>query len=82
VPDLGDTQAELRLAVERGLPADGPSYVGLIGGLIEEQDRHPVLIDGSAGTSWSHAERSCGSSSVARLVATSALTSIRRKAST
>ncbi|MGH2869681.1 MAG: TetR/AcrR family transcriptional regulator [Solirubrobacteraceae bacterium] len=46
VPDLGDTGAELRLAVERGLPADGPSYVGLIGGLIAEQDRHPELIDG------------------------------------
>lgn len=46
VPDLGDTRAEVWLAVERGLPADGPSYVGLIGGLIAEQDRHPELIDG------------------------------------
>jgi AcrR family transcriptional regulator len=46
VPDLGDSRAELWLAVERGLPADGPSYVGLIGGLIAEQDRHPELIAG------------------------------------
>jgi AcrR family transcriptional regulator len=45
LPDLSDARAELWLAVERGLPADGPSYVGLIGGLIAEQDRHPELID-------------------------------------
>jgi AcrR family transcriptional regulator len=44
-PDLGDSRAELRRAVEQGLPADGPSYVGLIGGLIAEQDRHPELIE-------------------------------------
>jgi AcrR family transcriptional regulator len=44
-PDLGDARAELWRAVEQGLPADGPSYVGLIGGLIAEQDRHPELID-------------------------------------
>ncbi len=44
-PNLGDTRAELWRAVEQGLPADGPSYVGLIGGLIAEQDRHPELID-------------------------------------
>jgi AcrR family transcriptional regulator len=44
-PDLGDSRAELWRAVEQGLPADGPSYVGLIGGLIAEQDRHPELID-------------------------------------
>jgi AcrR family transcriptional regulator len=44
-PDLGDSRAELWRAVERGLPADGPSYVGLIGGLIAEQDRHPELIN-------------------------------------
>jgi AcrR family transcriptional regulator len=44
-PDLGDTRAELWRAVEHGLPADGPSYVGLIGGLIAEQDRYPELID-------------------------------------
>jgi AcrR family transcriptional regulator len=43
-PDLGDAQAELWYAVEHGLPADGPAYVGLIGGLIAEQDRHPELI--------------------------------------
>jgi Tetracyclin repressor-like, C-terminal domain len=46
VPNVGDTRAELWLAVERGLPADGPSYVGLIGGLVAEQDRRPALIDG------------------------------------
>ena len=43
-PDLGDTRAELWLAMERGLPADGAAYVGLIGGLIAEQERHPELI--------------------------------------
>jgi AcrR family transcriptional regulator len=42
-PDLGDSRAELWRAVEQGL--DGPSYVGLIGGLIAEQDRHPELIE-------------------------------------
>ncbi|HZO07595.1 MAG TPA: TetR-like C-terminal domain-containing protein [Solirubrobacterales bacterium] len=45
VPGLGDTEAELWLAVERGFPADGPSYVRLIGGLIAEQERHPELIE-------------------------------------
>jgi AcrR family transcriptional regulator len=44
-PDLGDSRAELWQAVKEGLPADGPAYVGLIGGLIAEQDRHPELID-------------------------------------
>src|SRR5919108_6526420 len=44
-PDLGDTRAELWQAVERGFPADGAAYVGLIGGLIAEQERHPDLID-------------------------------------
>jgi hypothetical protein len=32
-------------AVQQGLPVDGPAYVGLIGGLIAEQDRHPELIE-------------------------------------
>jgi AcrR family transcriptional regulator len=45
VPDLDDTRAELWQAVERGFPADGAAYVGLIGGLIAEQERHPELID-------------------------------------
>jgi AcrR family transcriptional regulator len=45
LPDLGDSCAELWSAVQQGLPADGPSYVGLIGGLIAEQDRHPELIE-------------------------------------
>lgn len=44
LPDLGDTRAELWQAVQHGLPANGPAYVGLIGGLIAEQDRHPELI--------------------------------------
>lgn len=44
-PDLGDTRAELWSAVEQGFPADGPAYVGLIGGLIAEQRRHPELIE-------------------------------------
>ncbi len=45
LPDFDDTRAELWHAVHWGLPADGPSYVGLIGGLIAEQDRHPELIE-------------------------------------
>jgi AcrR family transcriptional regulator len=45
VPDLGDTRAELWLAVERGFPKDGEAYVRLIGGLIAEQQRHPELIE-------------------------------------
>jgi AcrR family transcriptional regulator len=45
VPDIGDTRAELRRAVEQGLPPDGPAYVRLIGGLIAEHDRHPELIE-------------------------------------
>jgi AcrR family transcriptional regulator len=44
-PDLGDTRAELWQAVEQGFPTDGAAYVGLIGGLIAEQERHPELID-------------------------------------
>jgi AcrR family transcriptional regulator len=44
-PDLGDSRAELWRAVQQGLPADGSAYVGLIGGLIAEQDRHPELIE-------------------------------------
>ena len=45
VPDLGDTRAELWQAMHEGFPADGPAYVGLIGGLIAEQTRHPELIE-------------------------------------
>jgi AcrR family transcriptional regulator len=44
-PNLGDSRAQLWRAVEQGLPADGPAYVGLIGGLIAEQGRHPELIE-------------------------------------
>jgi AcrR family transcriptional regulator len=44
-PDLGDARAELWRAVQQGLPADGPAYVRLIGGLIAEQDRHPELVE-------------------------------------
>ncbi|HVF79244.1 MAG TPA: TetR-like C-terminal domain-containing protein [Solirubrobacteraceae bacterium] len=44
-PDLGDTQAELRQAAEHGFPPDGATYVGLIGGLIAEHERHPELIE-------------------------------------
>jgi AcrR family transcriptional regulator len=45
LPDVGDTRAELWNGVERGFPADAPRYVGLIGGLIAEQERHPELIE-------------------------------------
>jgi len=45
VPDLGDTKAELRDAVEKGLPADGAGYLRLIGGLIAAEPRHPELIE-------------------------------------
>jgi AcrR family transcriptional regulator len=44
VPDMGDSRAELWYAVETGFPEDGAAYVGLIGGLIAEQERHPELI--------------------------------------
>jgi AcrR family transcriptional regulator len=44
-PDLDDTHAELWLAVQQGFPQDGAAYVGLIGGLIAEHERHPELID-------------------------------------
>ena len=44
-PDLGDSRAELWHAFAHGMPADGPSYVRLIGGLIAEQERRPELID-------------------------------------
>src|SRR5215212_10237525 len=44
-PERGDTRAELWQAVEQGFPADGAAYVGLIGGLIAEQQRHPELIE-------------------------------------
>jgi AcrR family transcriptional regulator len=42
--DLGNTEAELRFALTRGLPEDGPAYLRLIGGLIAEEERHPELI--------------------------------------
>lgn len=45
VPDLGDTRAELWRAVDEGFPADAPSHVRLIGGLIAEEVRHPELIE-------------------------------------
>src|SRR5918995_5947908 len=45
IPDLGDTRAGLWTGVERGFPVDAPAYVGLIGGLIAEQERHPELIE-------------------------------------
>src|SRR5215210_4760364 len=44
-PNLDDTRAELWRAVEQAFPEDGAAYVGLIGGLIAEQERHPELID-------------------------------------
>lgn len=44
-PDLGDTKAELMAMMQQAFPADGPAYVGLIGGLIAEQQRHPEVIE-------------------------------------
>ena len=44
-PDFGDTRAELLQLVEHGFPEDGAAYVGLIGGLIAEHERHPELIE-------------------------------------
>ena len=58
-PDLGDSRAELWRAMEQGLPADGPSYVGLIGGLIAEHDRHPELMTHFA-TVWTPARGGAG----------------------
>ena len=31
--------------MQQGFPQDGAAYVGLIGGLIAEHERHPELID-------------------------------------
>ena len=45
IPDAGDTRAELWSGVDGGFPTDAPSYVGLIGGLMSEQERHPELIE-------------------------------------
>ena len=45
LPDLADTRAELWTGVDRGFPTHAPDYVGLIGGLIAEQERHPELIE-------------------------------------
>jgi AcrR family transcriptional regulator len=45
IPDVGDTRAELWMGVDGGFPADAQAYVGLIGGLIAEQERHPELIE-------------------------------------
>lgn len=45
VTDRGDTRAELWAAMDKGLPADGPSYLRMIGGLIAEDRRHPELIE-------------------------------------
>jgi AcrR family transcriptional regulator len=45
LPDVGDTRAELWMGVDGGFPVDAPAYVGLIGGLIAEQERHPELIE-------------------------------------
>lgn len=42
--DLGDTRAELHQAMAEGFPADAPSYLRLIGGLVAEEERHPELI--------------------------------------
>jgi AcrR family transcriptional regulator len=43
LPDLGDTEAELRTLAE-GLPEDAEAYLALIGGLIAERGHHPELI--------------------------------------
>jgi AcrR family transcriptional regulator len=45
VADRDDTRAELWEAVAKGLPADGPAYLRLIGGLVAEEKRHPDLIE-------------------------------------
>jgi len=45
VPDLDDTRAELWQAAVHGFPTNGAAYVGLIGGLIAEHERHPELIE-------------------------------------
>jgi AcrR family transcriptional regulator len=45
LPDLGDTEAELRLLAEEGLPQDAEAYLALIGGLMAERVHHPELIE-------------------------------------
>ena len=44
-PELGDSKAELWAATTQGFPADTQAYVGLIGGLMAEQNYHPELIE-------------------------------------
>jgi AcrR family transcriptional regulator len=44
IPDRGDSRAELWGAVRGGFPEDGDAYLGLIGGLAAEHERHPELI--------------------------------------
>ena len=43
--DRGGTRKQLWQLLQHGLPEDGATYVGLIGGLIAEQSRHPELIE-------------------------------------
>jgi AcrR family transcriptional regulator len=43
-PDLGDAEAEMRIALE-GLPPDAEGYLALIGGLMAERAHHPELIE-------------------------------------
>jgi AcrR family transcriptional regulator len=44
MPDLGDTEAELRELFGEAMPPDADGYLTLIGGLISVQSRHPELI--------------------------------------
>ena len=43
-PDYGDIRRELRELIDHALPADGAGFVGLVGQLIAEHERHPELI--------------------------------------
>lgn len=42
-PDLGDAEAEMRIAMQ-GLPPDAERYLALIGGLMAEREHHPEVI--------------------------------------
>ena len=45
MPELADTEADLRWLFEHALPEDAEAYLALIGGLMAERRSHPELIE-------------------------------------
>lgn len=50
LPDFGDTRKELAQLMQGVFPIGGQAFVGLLGGLIAEQKRHPELIEAVRST--------------------------------